>query len=174
MTTVRIERSPRRILAGLSYFGDPFHASAGWTEENEIGRLWTRLGQYLALEECPYPPPAESFEVCVQNHTSPVTGEFEVFVGFEVADATAVPVELCVKVLPAADYAVLTLRGDQLRGEEAAVDEWLAATGHERVLPVEIQRYDERFLGVDRLEESELDVLVPVRPREPERTGPPE
>ncbi|GEM_PF-3859724 len=31
------------ILVGFSFFGDPFAESSGWTEENEIGRLWNRL-----------------------------------------------------------------------------------------------------------------------------------
>ena len=35
------------ILLGLSFFGDPFRISEGWTEENEIGRLWQRFITYL-------------------------------------------------------------------------------------------------------------------------------
>ena len=39
----RIVESERIILVGFSFFGDPFALSAGWTEENEIGRLWQRF-----------------------------------------------------------------------------------------------------------------------------------
>ena len=35
------------LLVGLSFFGDPFKSSAGWTEENEIGRLWVRFMAFL-------------------------------------------------------------------------------------------------------------------------------
>ena len=31
------------MLLGFSFFGDPFKISGGWTEENEIGRLWKRF-----------------------------------------------------------------------------------------------------------------------------------
>ena len=34
------------ILVGFSFFGDPFKFSGGWTEENEIGRLWVRFMAY--------------------------------------------------------------------------------------------------------------------------------
>jgi len=30
-------------LVGFGFFGDPFAASGGWMEENEIGRLWNRF-----------------------------------------------------------------------------------------------------------------------------------
>jgi len=36
------------ILLGFSFFGDPFKISGGWTEENEIGRLWKRFMAYLS------------------------------------------------------------------------------------------------------------------------------
>ncbi|MFO7679525.1 MAG: hypothetical protein R6X34_05690, partial [Chloroflexota bacterium] len=33
-------------LVGFSFYGDPFRLSPGWTEENEIGRLWVRFAAY--------------------------------------------------------------------------------------------------------------------------------
>ena len=44
----QIVEKPQMMLLGLSFFGDPFSLSAGWTEENEIGRLWKRFMAYLA------------------------------------------------------------------------------------------------------------------------------
>jgi hypothetical protein len=35
------------VLVGFSFFGDPFAESGGWTEENEIGRLWNRFTTYF-------------------------------------------------------------------------------------------------------------------------------
>lgn len=40
MKPTKIFDSPDIVLVGLSFFGDPFRTNAGWTEENEIGRLW--------------------------------------------------------------------------------------------------------------------------------------
>ena len=34
---VRVVEKDQMLLVGLSFFGDPFKSSAGWTEENEIG-----------------------------------------------------------------------------------------------------------------------------------------
>ena len=38
------------ILVGFNFFGDPFKLSGGWTEENEIGRLWQRFMAYFAQQ----------------------------------------------------------------------------------------------------------------------------
>jgi hypothetical protein len=45
---VRIVERGQMILVGMSFYGDPFAESGGWTEENEIGRLWERFMAYLA------------------------------------------------------------------------------------------------------------------------------
>ena len=158
-----IQHYPYRLLAGFSFFGNPFHSNAGWTEENEIGRLWKRLLAFWALPNCPYPLPTISYEVHLQNHETPRTGEFEVFVGFEVQAFNSVPVELCVKILPEADYAIFTLRGEQIRSDEPIIDRWLASAGYQMAFSFFIQRYDQRFKGLDRLDESELDFLIAVR-----------
>ena len=42
----RLVEADRITLVGFSFFGDPFRMSAGWTEENEIGRLWKRFMAY--------------------------------------------------------------------------------------------------------------------------------
>jgi predicted transcriptional regulator YdeE len=72
------------------------------------------------------------------------------------------PVELCAKVLPAADYAVFTLRGAQIEQDEPIIDDWLQAHSYRVAQPVFIQRYDRRYKGLERLEESEIDFLLPV------------
>ncbi len=157
-----IQPCPRLLVAGFSFFGDPFHSHAGWTETNEIGRLWQRLFGFLTSPANPYPQPSVSYEIHLQNHETPRTGEFEVFAGFEIPDLARVPPELCVKVLPAGDYALFTLRGDQIVSDEPIFDCWANTSGYRQAFPFFAQRYDARFKGLDRLAESELDVLVPV------------
>ena len=157
-----IQRYPRIILAGFSFFGDPFHSHAGWTETNEIGRLWQRLLQFLALPGKLPAHPSVTYEVHLMNHKTPQTGEFEVFVGFEISDMNQVPVELCLKILPEADYAVFTLSGEQIHSDEPIVDSWLTTSGYRQAFSFSAQRYDQRFKGLDRLNESTLDVLVPI------------
>lgn len=157
-----IQQYPRITLAGFSFFGDPFHSHAGWTETNEIGRLWQRLFHYLSQLEPVKQHPPKSYEIHLQNQQTPQTGEYEVFVGFEAPELDQVPVELCLKILPACEYAVFTLSGDAIQMDEPIIDRWLTENGYTMAFPLFVQRYDERFKGLDRLDESELDVLAPI------------
>ena len=176
MEAPRIVHYPSLLLAGLSFFGNPIHSHAGWTEGNEIGRLWNRL---MHLWQAPdavglmppdagaaMPPmPGIMYEIHLQHADTMQTGEYEGFVGFEIDALADLPLALCAKVLPASDYVLFTLRGEQIRMEEPFIDAWLATAAYEIAVPVYIQRYDERFKGLDRIAESELDFLIPVRRR---------
>jgi len=155
---VVIRRQPQLILAGLSFFGDPFHSHAGWTEANEIGRLWQRLLTSVQTAR----QLSVMYEVHVQNDETLVTGEFEVFVGYEVS-ALDVSYQLCVKILPETEYAVFTFPGTQVHQDEPVVDNWLRANGYRTAYPFYLQQYDQRFKGMDNLDESVIDFLVPVR-----------
>jgi predicted transcriptional regulator YdeE len=158
-------------LVGMSFYGDPFETSVGWTEENQIGRLWQRLMAYLA--ENPEAiqqrlPIHASYEVHVYGPETGTKGLFEVFVGIPVERLEAVPVDLLVKILPPAEYAVFTLQGRQISSDwHLEIDQWIAEAGYQHGLPFSFQYYDERFKGVDNLEESILDVYMPVTPLTP-------
>lgn len=160
-----IEHRKVWTIAGFSFYGDPTRAHAGWTHENEIGRLWQRFTGFCArpeIRESDLARAPVNYEVHLRNEQTDASGELEVFVGAETTDPFAAPVDLCLKVMPEADYAVFTLRGRQIfGGEDCPIDEWLARSGY-RALPLSIQRYDERFKGIDRIEESELDFLIPL------------
>ena len=47
----KIVERERITLVGLSFFGDPFREKGGWTEQNEIGRLWSRFMSIFAIIE---------------------------------------------------------------------------------------------------------------------------
>jgi predicted transcriptional regulator YdeE len=153
-------------LVGLSFFGDPFRLHGGWEEENEIGRLWARFMAYWsqhAPEIRHVVDPTVMYEVHVEHAEMAQTGEFEVFCGVEVTRLDALPVELVAKVLPATRYAVFTLRGAEIASDwNQAMADWMARAGVQRAYPYGFQRYDERFKGVDRMEESVLEAYVPV------------
>ena len=162
MEPIVIRRHLQLLLAGFSFFGDPFHSHAGWTETNEIGRLWQRLYAFWQASES-QTPPAVVYEVHVQTNETATTGEFEVFTGYEANSVEGLPYELCLKVLPETEYAIFRLKGAQILQDEPIIDDWLRANPYRIAHPFFIQRYDQRFKGLDRLEESELDFLVPVR-----------
>jgi hypothetical protein len=162
----RVVDLPDVSLAGLSFFGDPFTSHAGWTEENEIGRLWTRLGGRLRRSGSA--APHLMYEVHVRTEESLVTGEFEVFAGYAVPGPDApgpgsLAVDLVGKTLPAGPYVEVELRGSQIVGEGPALGEWLGAQGLREGGPFIVLLYDDRFLGMDRLDESTVTFRMPVR-----------
>jgi predicted transcriptional regulator YdeE len=145
----RIVRREQIYLIGFSFFGDPFAASGGWTEENEIGRLWSRFLAYLERHSSAIPPEAcrdTSYEVHIEHES--------------------LPPQLSVKVLPAGEYAAVTLCGPEITSDWAhrIYQEWLPEAGYEQAHGFMFELYDQRFKGLDRLEESEVDIYVPVRP----------
>jgi AraC family transcriptional regulator len=168
-----IDRGPL-ILAGFSFFGDPFRSNSEWTEENEIGRLWQRLmrfGQQHLDKLPPFQNPKITYEVHIEHEETPRLGFFEVFAGLEISVVAELPVQILVKVLPATRYAVFTLRGLQITSDWwfTVYQEWLPVSGYRIAHPYTLQVYDERFKGLDRLEESLLEVHFPVQ-----RLGAPE
>lgn len=159
---------PQRYLAGFSFFGNPFEQHSGWTEENEIGRLWARYMTYLRQQHGQLPAaqePGVAYEVHIYHPETVENGEFEVFVGHLIHDPQQMPTILSVKVLPAASYAVFTLRGQQIVSDWGMdiYQSWLPGSGYRSDFGFNYQRYDERFKGLDRLEDSTLEVHVPLK-----------
>lgn len=155
------------ILVGMSFYGDPFETSAGWTEENQIGRLWQRLLDYLAdhVDAIRHRVADQvSYEVHVYGPETMSKGLFEVFVGIQVEKFEALPVDLLVKILPTSEYAVFTLEGEQIISDwHQEIDQWIRAAGYQVAYPFSFQYYDERFKGLDRIKESQLDIYMPVK-----------
>ena len=159
-------------LLGFSFFGDPFQFSGDWSEENEIGRLWVRWIAYFTEHRAQIKHVVDDrvqYEVHVHHADTNRTGEFEVFAGVEVTTLEDVPVVLSAKVLPAATYALFTLQGEEITSDWPWLvgTEWLPDAGYEMTGGYSIQRYDERFKGMERIAESVLDVYIPVQPVKP-------
>lgn len=166
MGEARIVSRNNTLLIGMSFFGNPFAAG------DEITALWTRFRAYL--DEHPHGlgealrPGGPSYEVHVASPEMDSSGRYEVFVGREVSGRSAIPIACSAKVLPAAEYAVLTVRG------EAIVEDWMSrlyaeivpGMGREADESFGFELYDERFKGMDRLAVSELDYYVPLLPLE--------
>ncbi len=164
-----IVEKPSVTLVGFDFFGDPFRSHGGWSEENEIGRLWVRWMAYLETAAGDLPPllnPGVMYEVHVYHAETLQTGEFEVFTGMEIAGVAAVPPQVVIKVLPAGRYAVFTLAGEEIVADWTwKLDkEWLPALGAQRQTTFSVQRYDARFKGMEgaALAGSELDVYIPL------------
>ncbi len=156
------------MLMGVSFYGDPFQLSGDWTVENEIGRVWKRFMNYLE-ENRPTLQTLldgdELYEVHIYNPETPTKGFFEVFTGLATRDPWNVPVDLLVKALPATQYAVFTLMGEQITSDwYKDLETTLTQKGYVRSHPFIIERYDRRFKGMDQIADSELDIYIPVKP----------
>jgi len=158
----------RIMLVGFSFFGDPFAASGGWTEENEIGRLWNRFVAYVTHHGDRIKhikDPEVGYEVHITHEETTAKGHYEVFVGVEIAQLEDVPVELSVKILPPTKYAVFTLKGEQITSDwpRMIYHEWMPTSGYQEAYPYIFELYDQRFKGLKHLEASAIDAYVPVR-----------
>ena len=168
MLNPTITTLPQITLAGMTFFGDPFHSHSGWTEENEIGRGWQRLTAVydtLAKEDRHNVDERVWYELHLEHPGSIEKGEWEVFVGYGTDQADSLPIELCVKTIPAHTWAVFTLKGSDVDTFDHLYKDWLKKSDYEETFPLLIERYDERFKGTDQMAESEFEYLIPVRKR---------
>jgi predicted transcriptional regulator YdeE len=156
------------LVVGMSYYGDPFQQASGWSADNEIGRLWARFSVFAEK----YPgaikhtvTPDAGLEIHIETDETREKGHFEVFVGVVVDELEDVPPQCSVKVLPTTQYAVFTLKGGRITSDwgRQIYQRWLPSSGFVPAHPYMIEYYDERFKGLERVEESEMDVYVPVK-----------
>ena len=154
------------ILAGMSFYGDPFETSDAWSEENQIGRLWQRLMSYIENHQDSLSwntHQGASYEVHIFGPEIDTQGLFEVFVGLQISEVAKIPYDLTVKVLPPTAYAVFTLTGKAIIEDwEREMMAWLGDNGYKEAYPYNFQYYDARFKGMDRIEDSQIDVYIPI------------
>lgn len=153
------------LLGGMSYYGDPISTKGGWNEENEIGNTFQRFIQFIMENpDRPYSSHGSTmYEVHVYNRDTPVNGHFEVFVGEEVK-TPELPIALACKYIPSSRYLRVTLSGGEITGDwwQTLDTEIMPARQLTRLADYIIQAYDERFKGLNNLEESEMDAFIPV------------
>ncbi len=169
----RVVKSDGILLVGMSFYGDPFERASAWDEDNEIGALWKRFGSYCAAEPSAVAARADDgtvgYELHIRHAETAKTGRYEVFVGVEVRSLEAVPIRLSAKVLPPADYAVITVRAYEMDGDwmRKMFEEVVPGLGRsvDEAAAFSFERYDERFRGMDTLAESAFDYYIPLSPR---------
>ncbi len=163
-----IERGPL-ILAGLDFYGNPFATGEGWTEENQIGKLWSRFSAFMEEKGAlvgNIVNPDRGYEAHIEPDEYGSTKNFYVMVGVEVSGIGALPPELCARMFPGGPYAICTLAGQEITSNwsDDIFKKWLPQSGYIEAHKFLLEYYDgDRFKGMDRLEESELDVYVPIK-----------
>ena len=164
----KITESRQITLAGMSFYGDPFDTHSGWDEDNQIGLLWKRLYAYIKNEPsiAYFLNSGNWYEVHIYSEETQSKGLFEVFVGVECETQriAELPPQLLVKNLPETQYAVFTFKGEEISADwEKTLSDWMAGSGFESAGAYNFQFYDERFKGLERLDESVLDVYIPIK-----------
>ena len=160
----------KMYFVGMNYYGQL--TGEGWSEENPIGNLWKKITTFRKtkwnLIEDSVVDEDVAYEIHIWNEEEFKTTKcFHVFVGVEVEKIEDIPLELVSKVLPAGTYAVFSVKGTQITTWEKDIyEEWLPQSEYEEVVfdgyQFHIQCYGKRFKGLDRIEESEIDVYIPV------------
>lgn len=156
-------------LIGMEFYG----LVEEQKEENPMENLWNRFMKFSQekwnLIQDSVKNPDLSYEVHIWNPQEiDDTGKFHVFIGLEADELDFMPLELVRKKLPSSKYAKFTLKGGEINEWESLIyEDWFKDS--EYVLQLfegyqfHIQRYDEkRFKGIDNLEDSELEVFIPV------------
>jgi len=157
-------------LLGVDYYG-PIESLQN--DRTPIENLWERFAvfcknRWYAIEDLVSNEDI-SFEVHMWNQEElEDTNYFMAFIGVEVEDIIKTPVELVGKIIPGGRYAKATLHGKEIQEWERLVyEEWLEDSEYQvrlfGVYSLDYQRYDEKlFKGIDNLEDSELDVYIPI------------
>ena len=164
----KIVEKKAMILAGFSFYGNPFETRDPWSEENEIGKLWARFMKFFQdnIEKMKdeIVNPSNFYEVQITHPETQEKGEFEVFVGVQVSDLEQLPVEFVEKSIPASRYAIFTFQGDEIQEdwEFGVLRNWMNDSGYQLAFPFNYQLYDHRFKGMDHLSESEIDIYIPI------------
>ena len=159
------------IIAGMVYYGNPFKDAAAAPEQNEIGKLWSRFNAYWEGHRDAFKHQVNAkvaWELHIVSDEYEQTQEYFVMAGVEVSEIEDLPAPIFAKVLPAGQYAVFTLQGEQMTGNwgKAIYEEWLPSSAYEEAYSCTIERYDEdRFKGWGD-PGSEVEIWVPVRARE--------
>jgi predicted transcriptional regulator YdeE len=153
------------LLGGLCFYGDPISSKGGWDTENEIGKTWSRFSEFLMENpERPYSSHGRNmYEVHIYGNETKSKGYFEVFVGEEVNTAQ-LPIRLSSKFIPSSDYLKITLNGKEITGDwwHKLDTKIMPSSGAKRNSTYIIQAYDERFKGMDKIEDSILTVFIPI------------
>jgi predicted transcriptional regulator YdeE len=156
-------------LIGMNFYGNPFNRASAWEEENEIGVLCRRFGDFYQqnAERIKHNLfPEAIFEGHFVTEETQRTGNFDVFVGVIVDKLEEIPIECVARQLPHTAYAVITIHGKEISTDwqMKIFNEWLPGQLYAASASYSLTRYDQRFLGMDLLEASEIDVYIPVKP----------
>ncbi|MBP8082955.1 MAG: AraC family transcriptional regulator [Spirochaetes bacterium] len=146
-------------LAGISIFTK---------DKNEIKEAWRmflksvgkihKSSDFSSTCSCP------GFGLECYNEVFFESGKFFYMPSIQVNSFDDLPVEMSLKIIPPAKYAVFTHKGIPSAISEtitAAYEKWIPESGYKADRSYDFEFYDERFAPDSK--ESEIDIFIPVR-----------
>ena len=155
------------LIVGMVYYGNPFQEIEVTPDQNEVGKLWARFSTYYDNNPQVFKGevnPKVGWELHITTDEYEDTKEYYVMVGVEMSEIADLPLPTFAKVLPAGQYAVFTLKGEEMVKDwcKAIYKEWLLSSDYKEAFQCTIERYDgDRFKGWGD-PESEVDIWVPI------------
>jgi predicted transcriptional regulator YdeE len=155
------------LIVGMVYYGNPFQEIEVAPDQNEVGKLWARFSTYYDNNPQVFKGevnPKVGWELHITTDEYEDTKEYYVMVGVEMSEIADLPLPTFAKVLPAGQYAVFTLKGEEMVKDwgKAIYKEWLPSSDYKEAFQCTIERYDEdRFKGWGD-PESEVEIWVPI------------
>jgi AraC family transcriptional regulator len=155
-----IVEKPEILLVGIPYFGDP----AG----GEFAQTWERFVEHeKAISN--RVNPNEFFGLEFYTADMQKSHRWYYLASVEVANLDEIPLPLVAKRLPACTYAVFTVQGGLAKLGETfgyAYGTWLPGSNYQVAHPFDFEFYEEdRFKGGE-VADSELEIYIPVKPKE--------
>ncbi len=160
-----------RYLIGFQHHGSMLNKKD--PIEDQIEALWGRFSRFCqeswpAIKDKVVNPKL-SYELQIWDEKElQDSGDVYVFVGVEVEELKDIPLELSGKVLPAGKYIYFKLKGKEIKTwEEDILQDWFPRDDYwirsfeDHLFHVQCF-HEEKFKGIENLEDSELNVLVPV------------
>jgi AraC family transcriptional regulator len=144
-------------LVGLPFYGEP--------SDGQFGKTWER---FVEVEQHATRRVNDHVYYGVEFYGPEVslTRQWMYFAAIQVSDLAETPDILFGKILPAAKYAVFTVKGglDGINDMFAhAYRVWLPASAYEVAYPFDFELYDRRYHG--NVPESEIDLYIPIKPK---------
>ncbi|MHA2297928.1 MAG: GyrI-like domain-containing protein [Candidatus Hodarchaeales archaeon] len=170
--TIEIMDKEEMTLIGSIFYGDPFHSSNSWNEENEIGLTWKRFNKCFEKHEKLLQEHVVNPDIGYELHIEPEdksknTKKFYVFTGVEVTKLDEMPLDFFYKVIPPSKFVRFVFRGKEMfSGPEYIYKEWLSKSDYQEAYPLLIEAYDANRFKDGQSEDSELDYYIPIKPKE--------
>ncbi len=169
--SMSVSQEPKTLqLVGTVFYGDPFHSVGGWDPNNEIGLTWRRFMKLFEQYEARLMPLRVDSEISYEVHIEPAEykedKKYYVFVGVEVTELKDIPLELFGLTLPETLYVTFTFKGKSMfKGGDYIWKQWLPNSAYVESYPFMMEAYHAaRWHGLTD-DESELDWIVPVKPK---------